>query len=354
MSRIFAVLLMTASFAAAGPKKLIEFGWDEPDTAFMRQHIEEMEKRPFDGTVFEIAAGKVRFINEAWGTHKFTEAELAQSLDDIKATTFRRFTENFLRFDVTPGDVDWFDDFSAIVENARIAAKIAKAGKARGVLFDCEAYAKPVWDYRKQRDNKTKTFDQYAAQTRARGREFMRAMRHEYPQITIFLTFGYTLPLVQTAGDKSKLAAVDYGLYPAFLDGMLDEAGNEARIIDGYELSSAYQNAIDFDDGVKNMHTGALPFAADPDKYRAHVRAGFGIWMDQDWRKHGWGTKDFSKNFFTPEVFENSVRMALERTDEYVWIYTEKPWWWKAPDGKPVDLPPAYEDALRRAAGGTR
>src|SRR5207237_9718993 len=129
-----ALVRMTASFASAGPTKLIELGWDEPDTAFMRQHIAEMEKRPFDGTVFEIAAGKLRFINEAWGTRKFTEAELAQSLEDLKATNFRRFTENFLRFDVTPGDIDWFDDFGAIIEDARIAAKIARAGKARGIL----------------------------------------------------------------------------------------------------------------------------------------------------------------------------------------------------------------------------
>src|SRR5205823_14115198 len=114
--RTLAILLVLTSFARAGNKKLIEFGWDEPDTAFMRQHIAEMEKRPFDGTVFEIAAGKVRFINEAWGKRKFSEAELAQSIDDLKATHFHRFTENFLRFDVTPGDVDWFDDLSSIIE----------------------------------------------------------------------------------------------------------------------------------------------------------------------------------------------------------------------------------------------
>ena len=35
-----------AAGAKAGqrpPKKLIEFGWDEPDTAFMRAHLAEME-----------------------------------------------------------------------------------------------------------------------------------------------------------------------------------------------------------------------------------------------------------------------------------------------------------------------
>src|SRR3954451_1301335 len=29
-------------------KKVIEFGWDEPDTAFLRKHIARMERTPFD------------------------------------------------------------------------------------------------------------------------------------------------------------------------------------------------------------------------------------------------------------------------------------------------------------------
>jgi hypothetical protein len=33
-------------------KKLIEWGWDEPDTKFMRENIEKMEQYPFDGLVF--------------------------------------------------------------------------------------------------------------------------------------------------------------------------------------------------------------------------------------------------------------------------------------------------------------
>lgn len=30
------------------PKKLIETGWDKPDTEALRQNLEAMEKRPFD------------------------------------------------------------------------------------------------------------------------------------------------------------------------------------------------------------------------------------------------------------------------------------------------------------------
>src|SRR4051812_36880806 len=33
-------------------KKVIEWGWDEPDTKFMRENIDKMEQFPFDGLVF--------------------------------------------------------------------------------------------------------------------------------------------------------------------------------------------------------------------------------------------------------------------------------------------------------------
>jgi APA family basic amino acid/polyamine antiporter len=41
---------------APAARKLIELGWDEPDTAFLRQHIIEMEATPFDGCVYHVSA----------------------------------------------------------------------------------------------------------------------------------------------------------------------------------------------------------------------------------------------------------------------------------------------------------
>jgi hypothetical protein len=61
--------------------------------------------------------------------------------------------------------------------------------------------------------------------------------------------------------------------------------------------------------------------------------------------------EDTSKNFYTPEGFERTVRTALETADDYVWIYTETPKWWTE-QGGPQKLPAAYDAALRRAAAG--
>jgi hypothetical protein len=70
--------------------------------------------------------------------------------------------------------------------------------------------------------------------------------------------------------------------------------------------------------------------------------------LDRDWRKLGWDIENAGKNYFTPETFETAVRAALQRADEYVWIYSETPRWWST-EGNTVKLPQAYAEGLRRA-----
>jgi hypothetical protein len=368
MRVVFSVLL-TILLAAPGAsrgaapkeKKLIEFGWDEPDTAFLRRHVERMERTPFDGCVFHVnyttPEGKNTgaFVWECWSTRAFKDSELQASLEDLKATKFNRFRHSLLRFNATPGNVDWFDDagFAAVASNARLAAKVAREGGVKGILFDIESYNEPLWEYGKLKDAKTKSRAEYAAQIRKRGAEVMRAFQEGYPGGTIFLTYGYCLPYTQVKGDPKKQHRVSYGLLSPFLDGMLDAAKPGDRLIDGCELAYGYEDPPQFDKTYETMREGVLPFVdADHQKYRQVFSFGFGIWMDNQHRKFGWNTEDHSKNYFTPEEFERSVRKAIERTDEYVWIYTETPRWWSAEnDGGPVKLPEAYVKALRRAAG---
>jgi hypothetical protein len=358
------LLFMSSALGGAAPsatssplasKKLIEFGWDEPSTAFMRAHILPMEKTPFDGCVFHVeypkgGGGVGNFTWECWGTNTFTLKELQNALDDLKATRFVRFTNNFLRFNTSPARLDWFDDFGPILANAELAARIAREGKCAGLLFDTEHYDGPLFNYHKQRDARSKSFAEYTSQARKRGREVMEAFQQGYPDLTIFLTFAYSLPWAQSGGITNKLAEVDYGLLAAFMDGLFAGATGKTKIVDGYESSYAYKQTSDFENAYKTMQESLLPMVVDADRYRKHSSIGFGLWMDLDWRKYGWNTNDFSKNFFSPEIFGASVRTALQRSDEYVWIYTETPRWWSEPAGTPQNLPRAYEKAVREAA----
>ena len=92
-------------------KKVIEWGWDEPDTKFLRANIGKMERFPFDGLVFHATSAKGENLSwEVWGGRKFTADDFQQAVADLKATRFDRFTERFLRVNVTPGKVDWSDD----------------------------------------------------------------------------------------------------------------------------------------------------------------------------------------------------------------------------------------------------
>jgi hypothetical protein len=343
--------------ARVSPKLLIEFGWDEPDPAFMRRHIAQMERSPFDGCVFHLTYatpdGKPgQFVWEAWSTRAFTEAELRPALADLEATQFTRFTHNFLRFNTTPGDVDWFDDFSAVLTNARLAAQVARGGRAEGILFDAEQYQAPLFNYRKQRDADTRSWEAYAVQARRRGRELMEAFQQGYPDLTVFLTFGYGLPWLESEKGKRPLADCNYGLLAPFLDGMVDAARGRTRMVDGFE--PAYYHDKDtsrFAVAYEIVRETLLPIVADPAKYRGLISMGFGLWMDYDSATKGWDGTDASRNFYTPDEFETSVRKALEIADEYVWIYTEIPRWWSS-EGKSVNLPEGYADALRRARQG--
>jgi hypothetical protein len=339
--------------AAAETKKLIEFGWDEPGTAFLRAHISEMERTPFDGCVFHADydkpdGGTGRFTWECWGTREFSEAELKAAFGDLAATAGGRFRHNFLRFNTTPARLDWFDDHGAVIANARLAARLARAGGCPGLLFDIEQYEGELFNYSKQRDAKTKSWDVYSEQVRRRGREVMEAFQERYPGLVVFLTFGYSLPWQQSQGGKTPLAECSYGLLAPFLDGMVDAADGKARIIDGCELSYGFKESARFAEAAQTMRRDLLPIVRDAEKYGRVFSIGFGIWLDHQWRQLGWNTQEPRKNYFSPEAFEASVRAAVAAADEYVWVYSETPRWWTS-EGRPDKLPSEYDAALRAA-----
>lgn len=359
-----AVLLVSLSIAAAQPaslpqrsggqgKRLIEFGWDEPDTAFMRKHAAQMDATPFDGCVYHFRLRQPDgqdgdALWACWGRQAFTEEQVQHAIDDLKATRFKRLRHNFLRFNVTPADLDWFDDYSAVINNARLSARIAREGGV-GILFDTEQYTAQLFDYAKQRDAASKSWEQYAAQARLRGREVMRAFQEGFPGLKVLMTFGYGAPWQGTDGGKQPLSACAYGLLAPFLDGMTEAAEGKTQLIDGWESAYSYFEEKKFVKARKMIHEDILAMVADPQKYRARFSASFGLWLDYQWRDRGWDGENAERNFWTPEKFGAIVSTAMQYADEYVWIYTETPRWW-SDEGKPVKLPPAYGDAIRKVA----
>jgi hypothetical protein len=127
-------------------------------------------------------------------------------------------------------------------------------------------------------------------------------------------------------------------------DGILEACSPKTRIVNAWESSYLYKTKKEFRDALYTIKFTSLKWTSVPDRYGKHMRAGFGIWMDCDWRRVGWNTDDFRRNHFTPEEFEEAVRYALKASDQYVWIYTEQPRWWTR-----ERLPEAYINALAKA-----
>jgi hypothetical protein len=99
------IFLLCCHAGLAGPgleKKLIEFGWDIPSPAFLRQNIARMEQVPFDGVVlsarYRLPDGKEGTLDwECFGAEKLDGKLFDPAIADLRATRFRRFTDNFLR-----------------------------------------------------------------------------------------------------------------------------------------------------------------------------------------------------------------------------------------------------------------
>lgn len=185
-----ALSVSTSSAAEKHPKKLIEFGWDEPDTAFLKTHIGEMRQTPFDGCVFHANyqrtnGAKGSFTWEAWGQQMFTKSDLAGALADLKATRFGRFKENFLRLNTTPARIDWFDDHAAVLANAKLAAQLARAGRCPGILFDIEQYEGPLFNYRKHGWN-TEDFSGNYFSPEALATSVREALRHADEYVWVY------------------------------------------------------------------------------------------------------------------------------------------------------------------------
>ena len=71
----------------------------------------------------------------------------------------------------------------------------------------------------------------------------------------------------------------------------------------------------------------------------------FGIWIDWNSGSYTWRTDDTSQNWFAPAEFSDAVRHALDLSDKYVWIYSERLNWWTR-----EHLPADYVKALKAAA----
>ena len=321
------------------PKKLIEAGWDAPDVAQLGRALPQIEKRPFDGLMFDVEAAQAParlpfgrlFANEPWSRSWFEPA-----IADLKKLTAARPLEKFVRVAALPGGVDWFDDagWRNITAHWRIVAWTVRQAGLKGIAFDPEAYhpEQAVFRYGVQPQRAKRDFAQYAAQARRRGREVMQAIAEECPDPTILCLFlNSACGAAAVQGDpQAVLHGHLYGLLPAFLDGWLDAAPPTLTVVDGCEDAYLFNSPEQYLQAA-HLIRGPCQELVSPEnraKYRAQVQVGFGVYLDAYWNPKSSPWHVDALGGAPAARLGANVASALYAADEYVWIYGERFRWW--------------------------
>jgi len=335
------VLLVSVSAAAFGrpiAKKLIYFGWDMKSPAELETSIGNLQRVPFDGLAVRATKFCYTFYNK-----NVDGAAVKASVKAMSRIKWGKFTDNFMY--MAPGDnVDWFDeaawsDDGYILKNVRALARMGRAGKCKGIMFNPEFvyWGRPhdPWSYKTQARRKEKSVAEYRSMVRKRGAQFINAIE-EYMPDTTFLTLFWGIKYSPVdkiaiatdpeAVNKIIAEASDYGLLHDFMLGMLDAADKGTTIVDGNEYSY-YRH--DFDGYNHDYHfihqtmLGAVPEELRY-KYRAQVSAGQAIYADLHSNTRG---RTCLSTFMTPGeramAMEWVVYNALKNSDKYVWFFAE-------------------------------
>ncbi len=355
-----AVLLNVRVAQSDTPGKLIATGWDSPDAAAFRKYAAEFEKWPFDGvTIYPTirrADGTLVTSSFAFSGDRWAADACAGMTADLQASRSRIKAHSFLFCYANPGNVDWFDDagWTQIVDHWRQLARAAKRSGLRGLLFDAEPYAPPFEQFNdgRQAQSARHTFAEYALKARARGREVMRAVAGEYPDMTLFSyrLLSDLLSVTGKGGDpRAALSGSTYGLLPAFVDGWLDAAPPTLTIIEGNEAIAYRANSpAVFDRAYARLRTEipALLDSAHSAKYRSQVLISHGLYLD------AYANPPGSVWYIDPLGAAPSARLeanlasALRAGDSgYVWVYGETGRWWPTKAG--ATLYPLWSDKLK-------
>jgi hypothetical protein len=316
--------------------------------------IDKSRELPVDGFVFRVFddAG-AQLMWEMWGDKKFEWDQFQQARCDLKQLKKSFPKQLYLRLNVSPGKIDWFDDqqWKVVLHNVRIGARLAELGGCRGIMFDSEQYVKQLFNHTHQARKDNCSQAQYQQRLTQCGCEFMQVLQQEISSSEIILTFGY---YTAQPGIGDGRPDFDYQLLAGFLDGMRMQAKATTRIIDGWEYSYDYKTQEQFQAArsdliqaiskVSTFTSCALNSDFQPKSLPADYHMGFGLWLDYYQKRKPWNVSQFDENFFTPEAFETSLNLAMEQTDEIVWIYSGEPNWWTGDK-----FPQAYRDAIQRS-----
>lgn len=353
-------------------KKLLDFGWNSPYTHELRNNLKKYEIGVFDGTGIKIpkyaGAGNIFMVNDLQAIREDSlkyEMSLADKMPQSKV-----LTDNFVVM-FGASQMDWFSDadWAVAEKHIRYSAKLAKALKCKGVLWDAEPYkpGKNPWKYPEQTMASKYSYEQYYEKVRLRGAQFIDALQEEFPDIIIYSLREFSdfqqgspfseplLPVQDLKYTNERLKDMWWGLHLPFTIGIMDAIKGKAVLVDANEEAYYYTSSQEFYEAATTLKSDAVALipANLQMKFAAHYKIGHAI--SADYTNGQWA------NFISfpyrlsgqalmlspkeqADWFEHNAYYALRTSDEYAWLYTEKHNWWT---GK--NVPVGFQEALLQA-----
>ena len=349
-------------------KKLIRAG-DELDRLWgagsmadtnLPAKITALQDAGYDGLVFTFASsdkskGYNVMVGQWWNCAvRRTYGEFLPEVKAFKSVKhWGRIADNFSRtMPAVWSDTtnircqDWFndDDWDVVLNNARVMARLIKDCGFKGIMLDTEQYhhhARGPWrfpwhygsyadsGYKLVGETKPRAFAEVAAKVEERGRQYGEAISKEYPDVTLIVIPGM-YEWAWSYGLRSRDGTLEmtyYGLYPAFLDGLLLGLDKRAAIIAGTErtyVDSQYKEMLVVRDAELRQ---AQVLSRYKDLARQRIRFSVGIWTDAGWGADRFSNTDVTVNQRDPDRHMHAVHNALAASDEYAWQWGEMGDW---------------------------
>jgi hypothetical protein len=343
-SHLFITLsILLASIAAysfepsINGKKLIQFQWAMPNTAFLQENTDKIENMPFDGVVFMITLSKLPMTygyhvqegdslsHSTFGSYTFSEEDYSHAVQNLKETSFGRFTDNFILLSMSPG-FNWTDEnaWHIALHNASRLARIARESGCAGLAIEPRKYDKRfrLWDYFAQPDEFTDkmAYSAFPDFIKEKGQDFVRIINKEFPDIKLLLLDGPSV--VNDPAWRHEMET-----WPAFVEGLCSAAADDTTIIDGNRYNFGNRFGSQFASDRKNALEARSLF--ENQKFYKRIQIAASAQLDyRSEERYGWYPNDIIRNFYMPLTWQNAVFYSLAFCDEYSWIYSRYADWW--------------------------
>ena len=190
---------------------------------------------------------------------------------------------------MTPGDVDWIVDFSRhrYQRPARRrdgTSRTRARGRAGRRAVPGSGARLPHPDACPNRPWAT-----YAARARVRGRDIMSSFQVGYPDVTVFLRFGHSLPVGSSpSAAVGRSPRTRTASWPRSWTGCSRPRTGGRASWTGTTSPTASWKPGSSTTRVSTSRDGFQPSLVDLASTGSGSQLAFGLWLDHDWRLHGW------------------------------------------------------------------